>query len=252
VVDAVPPGMGGNVGMTPIPIYGRCTSSGGASLVHRDYKSEWKAKQEAARLARDRAWKEWEHATMSQLARVPHPIVRVVRLVAVLRSVDGPFPAPWARIFLAQIAADQPEQPLRLMDDPPWDREAVLDWFLGAVACDPAPVAIRRESKRRWRGGFRTRERVEQGWFLSNGSTDKSPLVVLASGELRGPDRDLPSEVNFNANGLRSMAQLARLPRLPQPLDSKLVSGFAVLGDGRRYPLTQYRDGAPYQSGDFA
>lgn len=102
---------------------------------------------------------------------------------------------------------------------------------------------------------------VESGWSLSEGSTAKPlprdgrsrsrALVVLATGELRFPDADVADDVNFSAEALRSMAHLARLPRLPVPrLDMSVTAGFATIG-GRRRPNTTYGDGAPYRSEDF-
>lgn len=68
---------------------------------------EWLAKQAAARRVRDIAWEEWERATTLQLADITCSVERVVRLVAALRSVDGPFPAAWGRLFLTEIGREK-------------------------------------------------------------------------------------------------------------------------------------------------
>jgi hypothetical protein len=176
-----------------------------------------------------------------------------VRLVTVLKSKDTQLPAVWGRLFLEEFADASPSLPLDLTTKPPWSRRDMLDWFLSAVETPPTHVTIVRPRKGRVSGRRRHRESIEEGWYFSDCSTQmhqrsgerpvSADMVVLASGELRLPDDDLPGRMNFSANGLRRMAQLAQLT----PDSTTVWASYMQIG----HHVTLFKDGAPASSDDF-
>jgi hypothetical protein len=210
------------------------------------------------RVERTRRWEEWASQVEAGLSCVEGAVERAVRLLECLESIERSVPRRWFDVFQKLAFPLDAAGACDLMQNPPWERSAVLEWFLQSVRAPPEELAFRRYVEGGWLRGSRWKETKVPGWRFSAGATEHQgdtgsmnwrPIVVTVSGEIRGwRGEELATGVGFNGRALQRMAALASLPPLPSPPDGRVVTYYDRYG----HSSSQYADGAAFWSGiDF-